>query len=200
MMDMNELREGGIFRNTTIMPEHMNSGGVFQVAKAFRGLKILDVGMAGRMNANVGSGSLYIGVDPLIGPNDRFKLGVNKIGQGARVVAFESKIDELQVFNTDLLICVAPNPENIVEDGLLYDLEGHLKKARHALFVFDKRTFEAKGYGKEAVDETIKMLRSIGKKPKVSEKNGMAYSSNGGKIRGKLNSRDLGRNNIWIRY
>ena len=94
---------------------------------------------------------------------------------------------------------IAPNPRDIVE-GLLYDLEGHLRNARHALFVFDNRTYEADGYGKEAVSETVNMLKKLGKKPKLSRKNGMSFSSNRGKIKGCLASRDLGRNNTWVRY
>jgi hypothetical protein len=127
-----------------------------------RNFVVLDIGPGGeRTNLSVSQrkGDLWIGVDPAIDVNKiDFRKGLVKIEEQAKRVIVPGYSDELPDVKADLVMMVAPNPQNIAEEGLLNDIERFCKKGTQLFILLDKRTRESLVYGKDALKKIARFM------------------------------------------
>lgn len=120
-----------------------------------RNFVVLDIGPGGeRTNLSVSQrkGDLWIGVDRAINANNiDFRKGSVRIGEDTKRVIVPGYTDELPDVKVDLIMMVAPNPQSIVEEGLLSDVERFCKKGTQLFILLDNRTRESQFYGKKAL-------------------------------------------------
>ena len=131
------------------------------------GLVIVEVGFGEAGGISLEKNDLYIGVEPNFQGQISFK--VNKAERGARVVVLDDSM-KLPQFRPDLLLCLAPNP-NDIDDDMLFEYEGIISnKLVPVVIVTDGRTREANsGEGLVAFGEkVINDLKDMGKGRKVA--------------------------------
>lgn len=129
-----------------------------------RNFVVLDIGPGGeRTNLSVSQrrGDLWIGVDRAINANNiDFRKGSLRIDEDAKRVIVPGYTDELPDVKVDLIMMVAPNPQSIVEEGLLSDIERFCKKGTQLFILLDNRTRESQFYGKKAMKVLAEFLEN----------------------------------------
>ncbi|HAI22818.1 TPA: hypothetical protein DCP77_03820 [Candidatus Collierbacteria bacterium] len=129
-----------------------------------RNFVVLDIGPGGeRTNLSVSQrkGDLWIGVDRAINANNiDFRKGSVRVDEDSKRVLVPSYTDELPDVKADLIMMVAPNPQSIVEEGLLGDIERFCKKGTQLFILLDNRTRESQFYGKKALRVLAEFLEN----------------------------------------
>ncbi len=129
-----------------------------------RNFVVLDIGPGGeRTNLSVSQrkGDLWIGVDRAINANNiDFRKGSVRIDEDTKRVVVPGYTDELPDVKVDLIMMVAPNPQSIVEEGLLSDVERFCKKGTQLFILLDNRTRESQLYGKKALKVLAEFLEN----------------------------------------
>lgn len=128
---------------------------------------VLDVGPGFRppnLSIDQRPGDLWVGVDIALG-----YFVDQKVARGDRDVDINSKrlivpgeVEVLPEFKADLIMMIAPNPRNIVEDDLLGQLEKFIGPGTKVYILLDNRTAESHQFGKAAKAEIIRFLKSSG--------------------------------------
>ncbi len=109
-------------------------------AKSSRGKVIMEIGPGESLGLEVKNKDVYIGIEPH-SRSKELNSRVNKAHPLSKVFLVENS-DTLPDFKPNLVLCVAPNP-NDIEDGMLYDYENFLKNAEGIVLALDTRTVEA---------------------------------------------------------
>ena len=145
-------------------------------------------GIHPRISVALEKNDLWVGCDPAISAKGDQTI----VNSGCRVhpdskrFIYSDIAAEVPEFKPDYIMCIAPNPQDVVEGNIINDeLEKFLdeKKTQFFYVFFDDRTQQSQGYRKDAIIETLKWTR----KHKF-------YQSDTNPLRGTLsiNSDDLG--------
>lgn len=120
-----------------------------------RNFVVLDIGPGGErthLSVSQRKGDLWIGVDRAIDTNNiDFRKGLVGVEEDTKRVIVPGYTDEIPDVKADLIMMVAPNPQSIVEEGLLSDIERFCKKGTQLFILLDNRTEEGQFYGKKAL-------------------------------------------------
>lgn len=110
------------------------------------------------------SGDLWIGADLALKsePNQTIARGDRRVEQGAKRVLIPGEVEVLPAFKADLIMMIAPNPKNIVDDDLLGQVVKFLGVGTKFYLKLDNRTSEAKSFGAEAREVVKKFLKENG--------------------------------------
>lgn len=147
----------------SLNPEKLEILGMIEKTRIKGGLVILEVGFGEVGGISLEKNDLYIGVEPRFEGKLSFK--VNKAERGAKVIVLDDSM-KLPKFRPDLLLCLAPNP-NDIDDGMLYEYRKIIEDGGvPVVIVTDTRTREANsGAGPESFKEKVIIdLRDMGRK------------------------------------
>lgn len=129
--------------------------------------KVLDVGPGFNppvLSIDQKDGDLWIGVDPALDyeVDTKTQRGERLVEMGASRILVPGEADVMPAFKADLIMIVAPNPKDIVEGGLLDQIEKYLGKGTMVYLKLDNRTMESAIYGKSAKAKIIDFFRQHG--------------------------------------
>lgn len=129
--------------------------------------KVLDVGPGFRppeISIDQRSGDGWIGADVALGYNIDQKVarGDRRVEMGAERVLVPGEVEVIPSFKADLIMMIAPNPRNIVEDDLLGQIEKFIGQGTKIYILLDNRTIESRQYEAEARREVVKFLKTNG--------------------------------------
>lgn len=125
-----------------------------ETAEMRAGKIVLEIGPGEVLGIGLKRKDVYIGVEPYSG-SKKLNERINRAERGARINLVEDN-QLLPKFSPDLVLSVAPNP-NDIEDGVWYEYEKFIKKAKVVVMVLDTRTIEANsGSGVMGLAETIR--------------------------------------------
>ncbi len=117
--------------------------------------RVLDVGPGFRppgLSVDQRSGDVWIGADVALGYfiDQKVARGDRRVEMGAERVLVPGEVEVIPSFKADLIMMIAPNPRNIVEDDLLGQLEKFIRQGTIIYILLDNRTNESRQYGEEA--------------------------------------------------
>jgi hypothetical protein len=129
--------------------------------------KVLDVGPGFRppgISIDQRSGDLWIGADVALGYfiDQKVARGDRRVEMGAERVIVPGEVEVIPSFQADLIMMIAPNPRNIVEDDLLGQMEKFIGPGTKIYLLLDNRTNESRQFGADARRTIIQFLRKNG--------------------------------------
>lgn len=112
---------------------------------------ILEVGCGNppRLSWSLKNKELWVGCDPAIKDRTReisVHVGDIKVEPQSKLVVFSSALEDIDTFKPNVIICMAPNPENVVDGRIFNDsLSNFLnsEKKQYLIIGLDNRTYEA---------------------------------------------------------
>lgn len=158
-------REGYLSLN----PEKSEILKMISGAKKKGGKVLMEIGFGDVGGISLEKNDLYIGVEPYFEGIISFR--VNQAERGANVIVVNG-CEKLPDFTPDLVLCLAPNP-NDIDEGMLYQYERFINDPKTAVVVVtDNRTREAtSGAGAQALkNKVICDLRDMGRRNVGSSK------------------------------
>lgn len=148
--------------NLALNPEKSWISNEIENTRLKGGKIILEIGPGKSGGVGLNKNDLYIGIEPNFGGELNFK--VNKAELGAKIAILDDSLN-LPDFPPDLVICLAPNP-NDIDNGMLWEYERFINRKKTAVvIVLDTRTWEAKsglgvkGLTRKVVDDLDEMGR-----------------------------------------
>lgn len=124
--------------------------------------RILDVGVGiePRSSWDLRPGDVWVGCDPRTGVPESGQVTVNtgdrEIARGSTHIFYSRKAEEVPPFPPDAISVVAPNPEDVVVRGGVFNDEVADRfpppegREQSLVVVLDRRTHESRQFGKEA--------------------------------------------------
>lgn len=128
---------------------------------------VLDVGPGFRppnLSIDQRSGDVWVGVDVALGyfVDQKVARGDRDVDVNSSRLIVPGEVEVLPAFKADLIMMIAPNPRNIVEDDLLGQLEKFIGPGTKIYILLDNRTAESQQYGREAKKEITTFLKQHG--------------------------------------
>ncbi len=111
-----------------------------ETAKGNKAKVIFEIGPGESLGIEVKKKDVYIGMEPY-SRSKKLNDKINKAHPMSTVNLVE-QVYTLPDFEADLVLAVAPNP-NDIEDGMLFDYEPWLRRAEGIVLALDTRTIEA---------------------------------------------------------
>jgi len=115
---------------------------------------VLDIGpgLQPVLSIDQKDGDLWVGVDVALGyeENQTVSRSERTVEMGAKRILIPAEAETVPEFKADLIMIIAPNPENIVKDGLLEQIEKFIGQETMIFIKLDNRTVENEVYGVRA--------------------------------------------------
>ena len=126
---------------------------------------VIDVGPGfnpPKLSVDQKSTDLWIGADIALKSepvNQMVARGSRDVEERAKRILVPGEIEALPKFTADLIMIIAPNPKNIVEDDLLGQIDKFVGPGTRIYILLDNRTAESHQFGKEAKAKIVRFLK-----------------------------------------